>query len=153
MVKKENLSDRETIIARILRTLGKDPMTRAQAKQAARLLDVHWITITRDQRGISREFGLFRHDDAIELEFRGPFRSFDERCAPPGCNRLTLRHRRNGDMQLRTHADSWPYRLQAGSATPQSVDCLSPHNCRKPRFAMQSHCRTNPTEGNDELSP
>jgi putative transposase len=46
MVKKDNLSDRETVIARILRTLGKDPMTRAQAKQAARLLDVHWTTIT-----------------------------------------------------------------------------------------------------------
>ena len=50
MAKKDNLSDRETIIARILRTLGKDPMTRGQAKQAARLLDVHWTTIYRLRR-------------------------------------------------------------------------------------------------------
>lgn len=40
-------SERDLSIARILRPLGTSPMSKAQAKRAAQLLNVHWTTVYR----------------------------------------------------------------------------------------------------------
>jgi putative transposase len=50
MAKPENDADREAAIARVLRPLRTGPLALKQAKQAAKLLDMHWTTVYRLRR-------------------------------------------------------------------------------------------------------
>ncbi|MDR5749131.1 Mu transposase C-terminal domain-containing protein [Caballeronia sp. LZ029] len=50
MAKPENDAEREAAIARVLRPLGTGPLPLEQAKQAAKLLNLHWATVYRLRR-------------------------------------------------------------------------------------------------------
>jgi putative transposase len=78
MAKKVDVPDRAATIARILRPLGTRPLTREQAKQAARLLDVHWTTIYRLRRRFLRD----PVSSSLKPSDRGP-RTGSHRLAPP----------------------------------------------------------------------
>ena len=47
MKPEKSPAEREFAIGRVLRPLGDRPLSRAQAKVAGQLLDVHWTTVYR----------------------------------------------------------------------------------------------------------
>ncbi|KUY50660.1 MULTISPECIES: Mu transposase C-terminal domain-containing protein [unclassified Burkholderia] len=60
--------DRETIIADLLRPLGTRPLSKTQALQAAKLLDVHWTTVYR----LRKRFLADPVASAVKPRERGP---------------------------------------------------------------------------------
>jgi len=68
MVKARDTEDRANEIARVLRPLGKEPLTKAQALTAAQLLDVHWTTVYR----LRRRFLADPVTSAVMPRGRGP---------------------------------------------------------------------------------
>jgi putative transposase len=68
MAEHKGIVDRESVIARVLRPLGTEPLTQEQAKQAAKLLNVHWTTVYR----LRRRFLADPVASAVRPRARGP---------------------------------------------------------------------------------
>ena len=68
MAEHKGIVDRESVIARVLRPLGTKPLTQEQAKQAAKLLNVHWTTVYR----LRRRFLADPVASAVRPRARGP---------------------------------------------------------------------------------
>jgi putative transposase len=68
MAKPDNDVEREAAIARVLRPLGTGPLTLEQAKQAAKLLNIHWTTVYR----LRRRFLSDPVASAVKPRERGP---------------------------------------------------------------------------------
>src|ERR1700686_4048741 len=68
MAEHKGIVDRESVIARVLRPLGTEPLTQEQAEQAAKLLNVHWTTVYR----LRRRFLADPVASAVRPRARGP---------------------------------------------------------------------------------
>ena len=80
MAEHQGNVDRESVIARVLRPLGTKPLTQEQAKQAAKLLNVHWTTVYR----LRRRFLADPVASAVRPRARGPKVGKRRLGSPPG---------------------------------------------------------------------